>query len=143
MINIYRNLSRRIVDDAVKAELTAELNTIGRLNGFSPILLMTDAETIALEYRFIGSYDKVLGPVYECFDKALNLEIADIGLGEFYPVLNAIKRSKVRDYFLALIGKSSFYNIVSTTTIRLPGVVHFMSRFNAIDAEKYNCCRIS
>jgi hypothetical protein len=144
MINIYKNLVSKTFDDGSKSELVSDLGTICRMNGISPIFSMTEKEAIALEYSFIASYDKVLGPIYECFDKYLNLEITTIGLDDFYPVLNSIKRDKkVKDFYLALISKSSFYNIVSTSTIRLPGVAHFMSRYSRIsDLGTDNCCTL-
>jgi hypothetical protein len=142
MLNIYKEIfASTITDDAVKAALASELATIGRINGFSPILAMNEAETNALEYRFIASYDKVIGPIYECFDKALNIEIHQITLNEFHPVVYSIRRDeRVKDFYLALIGKSSFYDI-SSTTMQLPGVEHFMSRYTRIaDMTRTGCC---
>lgn len=144
MLNIYKQiLTSTITDDAVMAELSADLGIIGRIHGFSPILEMSEYETNALEYRFIGNYDKVIGPIYECFDKALNIEIVPITVNEFHPTIYLIRQDKrVKAFFLALINKSSFYDITSNT-MQLPGVHHFMNRYNRIsDMTRTTCCSL-
>ena len=143
MINIYKQiLANSFQDENVKAELTSDLAVIGRINGFSPILAMTESEANALEYRFIGEYDKVLGPIYENFDKALNLEICPIGVSEFAPIIYQIRKDKrIKAFFLALIGKTSFYDVTPIATLRLPGVQHLMSRYSRLsDIAHSNCC---
>lgn len=144
MLNIYREiLSNTITDEAAKAELNADLGIIGRIHGFSPIAEMSEPELNALEYRFIGSYDKVIGPIYECFDKALNIDILPITVNDFHPTIYLIRQDKrVKGFFLALINKSSFYDITSNS-MQLPGVTHFMSRYSRVsDMTRTTCCNI-
>ncbi len=145
MLNIYKQiLLKSFQDEAVNAELTSDLAIIGRVNGFSPILAMNESEANALEYRFIGDYDKVLGPIYECFDKALNLEITTIGVAEFAPVVYQIRHDKhIKAFYLALIGKTSFYDVTPVATLRMPGVIHMMSRYSRLsEIAQPNCCTL-
>lgn len=141
MLAKYKKLLRE-VDDHTRYDLRAALSTIESVNGLQPILEMTDRECNAFEFQHIGKYEQILQPVYDCFDKAINLQVQTYNINNFYTSLAIIKKdSHLSKIFLLLISKPSFYDIVSTSTVRIPGVQHFLSHSDAIyEKVSSNCC---
>jgi hypothetical protein len=139
MLTKYKKLLKE-VDEHTKYDLRKDLITIG--NDLHSILEMNDRECNAFEIQNIGKYEQVLQPMYDCFDKAINLQIQTYNINNFYTSLSIIKKdTHLSKVFLMLIGKPSFYDIVSTSTMKIPGVNHFLTHSDAIyERVSANCC---
>jgi hypothetical protein len=139
MLTKYKKLLKE-VDEHTKYDLRKDLITIG--NDLHSILEMNDRECNAFEIQNIGKYEQVLQPMYDCFDKAINLQIQTYNINNFYTSLAIIKKdTHLSKVFLMLIGKPSFYDIVSTSTMKIPGVNHFLTHSDAIyERVSANCC---
>lgn len=143
MLSLYQTIVKNtVIDDSHMNEFLRDIKKIETTYNMKPIIEMSSSDQSALEYAYVNNYGKVLGPIYECYDRLISKDVVDISVDSVRDVLDKMHNDPhARSILLRLLNADSFYYIVPSLIYSKPNVVHYLSRYNYIkDLQPVGCC---